>query len=463
MKREKEGNNEYPPEKIIDSRRKTSKMNWSILVIISYLIIGQTQGAKKKGKKDTETCKISMERFDKEGWAFDCDMGEVEAKMDLSEFYPEEEMEIVGEKNLLAYKLKNISIGTDGFKLFHKTPLDIAMIIQKLLTEGLVYMEAVFGRAGRGRLLVLRKDEVYLIRCLGIRGKKVKQTKGETKKCYTQEPIQYEGKRKYINKVTRMVQDNSEEVECNSSQSLFQSLKQAVNDKKLIKFSNKEVTFSLWKDKKYSRDIARLLNKESALNLIKKEESMANGDITGRMIITKIQIFLRMNAAKIAITWAVLEVIAILGTITAGRIFAVAWWRIAIILSTIAKICYETKKSCLQAKLDEKAEELRKVQGDKMQIWGNDETGNEKETHKEHVHRHLDLIYDYMDNMVPKLKEYERINQAEAHRNRIDMQAIIMNNEIVGGVRRQMKLIVKRNQGIVNGTEKKGRGEDDEE
>ena len=98
-----------------------------------------------------------------------------------------------------------------------------------------------------------------------------------------------------------------------------------------------------------------------------------------------------------------------------------------------------------------------------MQIWGNDETGSEKETHKEHVHRHLDLIYDYMDNMVPKLKEYERINQAEAHRNRIDMQAIIMNNEIVGGVRRQMKLIVKRNQGIVNGTEKKGRGEDDEE
>merc|ERR1711990_772091 len=157
-----------------------------------------------------------------------------------------------------------------------------------------------------------------------------------------------------------------------------QSLKQNVNDKKLIKFSNKEVTFSLWKDKKFSRDIARLLNKESALNLIRKEESMANGDSTGRMIITRIQLFLRMNAAKIAITWGVLEVVAILVIITAGRIFAVAWWRIAVILSTIAKICYETKKSCLQAKLDEKAEELRKVQGDKMQIWGNDETGSEK-------------------------------------------------------------------------------------
>ena len=301
---------------------------------------------------------------------------------------------------------------------------------------------------------------MYLIRCVGIRGERVNQTKGETKKCHAEELIQYEGKRKYINKVTRMVQDDSEEVECNSSQSLFQSLKQNINDKKLIKFSNKEVTFSLWKDKKFSRDIARLLNKESAMNLIRKEESMANGDSTGRMIITRIQLFLRMNAAKIAIT---LEVVGILVIITAGRIFAVAWWKIAVILSTIAKICYETKKSCLQAKLDEKAEELRKLQWNKMQILGNDETGSKKETHKEHVHRHFDLIYDYMDDMVPRLKEYERTNLAEAYRNKIDMQAIIMNNEIVGGVRKQMKMIVRRSQGIVNGTEKKGRGEDDEE
>ena len=195
----------------------------------------------------------------------------------------------------------------------------------------------------------------------------------------------------------------------------------------------------------------------------RKEESMANGDSTGRMIITRIQLFLRMNAAKIAITWGVLEVVGILGIIIAGRIFGVAWWRIAVILSTIAKIYHETKKSCLQAKLDEKAEELRKLQWNKIQILGNDETGSKKETHKEHVHRHFDQIYDYMDDMVPRLKEYERTNLAEAYRNKIDMQAIIMNNEIVGGVRKQMKMIVRRSQGIVNGTEKKGRGEDDEE
>merc|ERR1712055_1066326 len=108
---------------------------------------------------------------------------------------------------------------------------------------------------------------------------------------------------------------------------------------------------------------------------------------TGRMIITQIQLFLRMNAAKIAIAWGVLEVVAILVIITAGRTFAVAWWKIAVILSTIAKICYETRKSCLQAKLDDKAEELRKLQWDKMQISGNDETGSKKEAHKEHVHR----------------------------------------------------------------------------
>ena len=109
------GNNEHPPEKITDNGRKISRMSWSILVIMSYLIIGQTHGATKKRKEDPETCLISWERFDKEGWALDCDMGEVRAKMDLSEFYPEEEMEVVGEKNLLVHKTKNISIG-DGFK-----------------------------------------------------------------------------------------------------------------------------------------------------------------------------------------------------------------------------------------------------------------------------------------------------------------------------------------------------------
>ena len=444
-----------------NNERKISKMNRLILVVMSYLIMGQTHGATKKRKEDPETCLISWERFDKEGWALDCDMGEVRGKMDLSEFYPEEEMKVVEGKNLWVHKTKNISIG-DGFKLEDKSPLDTAIIVQILLREGLVYVEAIAGRAGRGRLLVLHKDEVYLIRCVGIKGKKVNQTKEETKKCHAEELIQYGGKRRYVNKVTRMVQDDSEEVECNSSQSLFQSLKQNINDKNLIEISNKEVTFSLWKDKKFSRDIAKLLNKESAMNLIRKEESMANGDSTGRMIITQIQLFLRMNAAKIAITWGVLEVVAILVIVTAGRTFAVAWWKIAVILSSIAKICYETRKSCLQVKLDDKAEELRKLQWDKMQISGNDETGSKKETHREHVHRHFDDIYDYIDEMVVKLKEYERINLVEIYRNKIDMQAVIMNNEILEGVRKTMRKIEKRNQGIVNGTEKKERGEDDE-
>jgi len=55
-------------------------------------------------------------------------------------------------------------------------------------------------------------------------------------------------------------------------------LKEAVNDQKLIEISNKEVTFSLWKDKKFTRDIAKLLNKESALNLIRIEEGIAKWD-----------------------------------------------------------------------------------------------------------------------------------------------------------------------------------------
>merc|ERR1712002_66194 len=71
-------------------------------------------------------------------------------------------------------------------------------------------------------------------------------------------------------------------------------------------------------------------------------------------------------------------------------------------------------------------------------------------------------IYDYIDEMVIKLKEYERINLVEIYRNKIDMQAVIMNNEILEGVRKQMRKIERRNQGIVNGTEKKERGEDDE-
>ena len=219
-------------------------MNWSILVVVSYLIIRQAhgKGATKKGKKDPKTCLITWERFDREGWAFDCDMGEIRAKMDLSEFYPEEEMEIVGEKNLSVHKMRDFKIGTSQF--LKKNPTDTAMIVQNLLTEGLVYMEAIAGVGGRGKLLVLRKDKVYLISCMGVRGEKVDQIEGKNKKCYTEEPIQYKGKRKFINKVTRIIQGDSEQVECNSSQSLFQSLKEAMNDQRLIKFSNKEVTFS---------------------------------------------------------------------------------------------------------------------------------------------------------------------------------------------------------------------------
>jgi len=387
-------------------------------------------------------------------------LGEIKAKMDLSEFYPEEEMEIVGEKNLSVHKMRDFKIGTSQF--LEKNPTDTAMIIQNLLTEGLVYMEAIAGVGGRGKLLVLRKDKVYLISCMGVRGEKVDQIEGKNKKCYTEEPIQYKGKRKFINKVTRIIQDDSEQVECNSSQSLFQSLKQAVNDQELIEFSNKEVTFSLWKDKKFSRDIAKLLNKESALNLIRIEEGIANGDLSGQMVITQIQLFLRMNAAKIAIAWGVLEVAGILGIVVAGRIFGVTWWKIATILSTIAKIYNETRISCLQVKLDERAEELRKLQWNEIQILDNDETGSKKETYKEHVHKHFDQIYDCMDDMIPRLKEYERTNQVESSRNKIDMEAVKMNNEIVGGVQRQMKIITRRNLGIVNEAEKKEGGKDDE-
>ena len=437
-------------------------MNWLILIIISYLIIRQTHGRKatKEAKKETKTKKITWERFDREGWAFDCDSGEIRAKMDISEFYPNEEIEIIGEKNLTVHKTKDFKIGTS--QLQKKNPTDMAMIVQNLLTEGLVYMEAIAGVGGRGKILVLRKSKVYLIKCMGIKGEKVDQVRGKCKKCYTEEPIRHKGKTKFINKVTKIIQDDSEQVECNSTQSLFQYLREAVNDQKLIEFSNKEVTFSLWKDKRFSRDIAKLLNKESALNLIRIEEGVIHGDMSGQIIITQIQLFLRMNAAKIAIAWGVLEVAGILGIITAGRIFKVTWWKIATILSTIAKICNETRNSCLQVKLDDRAQELKKLQWNEIQILGNDEVGSKKETYREHMHKHLNQIYICLDDMIPMLKEYERINQWESLKNKINMKAIKMNYEIVGGVERQMNIIARRNLGIVNETEKKEEEKDSE-
>ena len=262
--------------------------------------------------------------------------------------------------------------------------------------------------------------------------------------------------------MTRIIQDDSEQVECNSTQSLFQYLREAVNDQKLIEFSNKEVTFSLWKDKRFSRDIAKLLNKESALNLIRIKEGVIHGDMGGQIIITQIQLFLRMNAAKIAIAWGVLEVAGILGIIIAGRIFKVTWWKIATILSTIAKICNETRNSCLQVKLDDRAQELKKLQWNEIQILGNDEVGSKKETYREHMHKHLNQIYICLDDMIPMLKEYERINQWESLKNKINMKAIKMNYEIVGGVERQMNIIARRNLGIVNETEKKEEEKDSE-
>ena len=438
-------------------------MNRSILVIVSYLIIKQAHGrrATKEVRKELETRIIKWERFDREGWAFDCDLGKIREKMDLSDFYPEEEMETVGEKNLSVHKMRDFRIGTS--QLLKIKPTDTAMIIQNLLTEGLVYMEAIVGKVGRGKLLILRKDKVYLISCIGVRGEKVGLVKGKCKKCYTERPIKHEGKTKFINKVTKIIQSDSEEVECNSNRSLFQSLKQAVNDQELIEFSNKEVTFSLWKDKKFSRDIAKLLNKQSALNLIRIEEGSANGDLSGEMIITRIQLFLRMNAAKIAITWGVIEAVVILGIVIAARTFGVKWWRIATILSTIAKIYNETMRSCLQAKLDERAKEVRNLKWNQIQIVGNDEAGSKKKTYKEHVHDHLDQIYNYINAMVPRLGEYERINKWESSRNRIDMRAVRMNSEIVIGVQRQMEIITRRIRGTVNETEKKEDGKDSKE
>ena len=79
------------------------------------------------------------------------------------------------------------------------------------------------------------------------------------------------------------------------------------------------------------------------------------------------------------------------------------------------------------------------------------------------MHKHLDQIYSCIDDMVPRLGRYERINQWEAAKNKIDMKAIKMNNEIVIGVRRQMKIIAGRKQRTVNMTEKKEDGEDNEE
>ena len=430
--------------------------------MISYLITEQAHGtsAGKRRKKEIKVSGMKWEQFDREGWVFNCDIGKIAAKMDLSDLYPDEEKKIRVKGNRSIYKGKDFELGT--WQLWEKNPTDLAMIVHNLLTEGLVYMEAILGMAARGRILVLRKDKVYEVQCYGVQVQERDQIHGEERKCYSERPVKYKGEKKFVNRVTKIIQGDSEEVECSSNQSLFQSLKEAVNDKKLIKFSNKEVTFSLWKDRKYSRDIAKLLNKESALSLIRIEEGAAHGDMSGQMIISQIQLFLRMNAARIAIIWGVLEIVAIVAIIIAARIVKVKWWKIATILSSLAKIYKETKISCLQTRLNERAEGLEKLQWKEAQILGNDEAGSKKETYREHVHKHFDKIYIYVDNMIPRLKEYEKNKRVEAIRSKINIEAVKMNFEIMGGVERQMNIIAGRKLEIVNET-KNEEGEKDDE
>ena len=357
---------------------------------------------------------------------FDCNLGEIHEVGKLSDLYHKAGAAVPWkEEDEFRYTfIKPINFTIRETRILNQSPTMLSGLIQTLIGEDLFYMQALEGKKGMGKILIRNEEKLYLIKCKKVTAKKLPQVE----KCYIDESVWYKEKIQFVNAATRILQSNSEEIQCGSRLSLFFQLVEAINDQKLIKLSNKAITFSLWKGKTFTKDIAKLLNKESTRHLMESEEGIAYGDITGKKIMAQVQLFLRLHAAKIAITWGILQFVGICAVIIIGRYHKVKWWKIVTILSSIAKVFKEISESILQSKLDRKTEKLRLLQRSKENLLdGNDEevtvmepyheSTPTNETHKEFTHRHLDQIYICIYNMVERMAEAEKRNREGKSRN----------------------------------------------
>ena len=360
---------------------------------------------------------------------FDCNLGKIHEVGELKDLY--HKREVVTENGTKYVYIGPVNYTIEETEVFNQFPTQMTGIIQTLIAEDLFYMQALEGERGLGKILIRNEEKLYLIRCKEVTAKKMPQIE----ECYVDETVWYKEGLYFVNAATRILQKNSEKIQCGSKVSLFYQLMEAVNDQKLIKLNNKAITFSLWKGKTFTKDIAKLLNKESTKHLMESEEGVAYGDLSGRKIMAQVQLFLRLHTAKIAITWGVLQVIGILAVVAIGRWHKVKWWKIITILSSIAKVVKETKESIIQAKLDRKMEKLKIVQRSRENLVDESEEETTKmephirvrptnETHKEFVHRHLENVYICIWNMEERMEEAERKNREEKARNSEKWKAI---------------------------------------
>ena len=357
---------------------------------------------------------------------FDCNLGEIHEVGKLSDLYnkigkgkPWKD----GEKVRYNF-IKPINYTIKETRILNQTPTQMTPLVQTLIAEDLFYMQALEGEKGMGKILIRNEEKLYLIKCKKVTARKLPQI-GE---CYVDEMVWHRERKQFINPATRILQHNSEKIQCGSKISLFYQLVEAVNDQKLIKLNNKAITFSLWKGKTFTKDIAKLLNKESTKHLMESEEGIAYNDLSGKKIMAQVQLFLRLHTAKIAITWGIVQFLGICAVVVIGRYYKVKWWKIITILSSIAKVLKEMKESILQSKLDKKARRLRLPQRSKEDLLDMKEeevttmepyceTEPTNETHKEFTHRHLEVIYTCIYNMVERMQEAERRNKEGRTRN----------------------------------------------
>ena len=357
---------------------------------------------------------------------FDCNLGKIHEVGKLSDLYHKAGAKLPWkEEDKFRYTfIEPINFTIRETKILNQSPTMLTGLIQTLISEDLFYMQALEGKKGMGKILIRNEEKLYLIKCKKVTAKKLPQVG----KCYIDESVWYKGKTQFVNAATRVLQSDSEEIQCGSRLSLFYQLVEAINDQKLIKLSNKAITFSLWKGKTFTKDIAKLLNKESTRHLMESEEGIAYGDLSGKKVMAQVQLFLRLHTAKIAIAWGVLQFMGICAVIVIGKYHKVKWWKIITILSSIAKVFKEISESILQSRLDRKTEKLRLLQRSKENLLDGDEkevTAMEpyhestpaNETHKEFTHRHLDQIYICIYNMVERMAEAEKRNREGKSRN----------------------------------------------
>ena len=358
--------------------------------------------------------------------AFDCNLGKIHEVGKLSDLYHKmgAKVQWKDEDKFRYTFIEPVNYTIRETKILNQSPTMMSGLIQTLIAEDLFYMQALEGKRGMGKILIRNEEKLYLIKCKKITARKLEQVE----ECYVDEIVWYKGETQFVNAATRILQKNSEKIQCGSKLSLFYQLIEAINDQKLIKLSNKAITFSLWKGKTFTKDIAKLLNKESTRHLMESEEGIAYDDLSGKKIMAQVQLFLRLHTAKIAIAWGILQIIGICAVVAIGKYHRVKWWKIITILSSIAKVFKEIRESILQAKLDKKTKKLMLPQRSKENLLDENEeeaTAMEpyselnptSETHREFTHRHLDQIYICIYNMVERMGEAEKRNREGKSRN----------------------------------------------